>query len=112
MKKGKPAPRIVWRREDGQKIIVPRTASSSKSTWPTGNSNKGGSGGVTPASGLANEVTGSLSITKPTPKTLEWAATLNDQVLAPQHYTTNTRERTKGKFVSSFHFHKIYLQFV
>ena len=27
--KGKPAPRIVWRREDGQKIIVPRTSSSS-----------------------------------------------------------------------------------
>lgn len=30
--KGKPSPRIVWRREDGQKIIVPRSSSPSSSS--------------------------------------------------------------------------------
>lgn len=31
--RGKPTPRIVWRREDGQKIIVPSTSSSSSSSY-------------------------------------------------------------------------------
>ena len=40
--RGKPAPRIVWRREDGQKIAVPTSSSTSNNN---NNNHSGGGGG-------------------------------------------------------------------
>lgn len=100
---GKPTPRIVWRREDGQKIIVPRTSSSSKASQQTTSAGTG-KVGIMSSNSAVNDVAEhqhQLSTKPTTPKALEWAASTGDySAPGPSSLQYTSRERSKGMYRS------------
>ena len=112
---GKPAPRIVWRREDGQKMVVSRGGGGgSGSSSGHGGNKSGASSRVTTSSSSSSSNHNNNNKTPVTiwsagsspasPKPLEWASLLEAaQADGPvsaysQHAAVaSTRERSKGK---------------
>jgi hypothetical protein len=90
---GKPAPRIVWRREDGQKIVVYRPTATASAPGSNHN-NLHGTKSSSSSGGVSNATT--------TSTTSDVVAVTATGTHHPHQYhqgiaSTTTRERSKGK---------------